>query len=325
MEAHDRTGRVLIVDDDPEVRRVLARMLQPEGYEVYEAGDGEEGLAQAEVHRPDVILLDVLMPNLNGFEACKRLKAKEEFRLTPVVLITGLSDVRDRVAGILAGADDFLSKPFEQTELKARVSSLLRLKRYTDDLERAELVVFTLARAIEERDPYTRGHCDRLSRYASALGERMGLEAEEVRALRQGGIVHDIGKVTVPDGVLKKNGRLTQTERDVMQQHPLSGVHICQPLRTFEDVLPIIRSHHERLDGTGYPDGLKGEEIPTTARILSVVDVYDALTTDRPYREASSREVALKVIGEEVDMGWWDPAVFAEFSRLIQEEDVMGE
>ncbi len=325
MEAHDRTGRVLIVDDDPEVRRVLARMLQPEGYEVFEAGDGEEGLAQAEVHRPDVILLDVLMPNLNGFEACKRLKAKEEFRLTPVVLITGLSDVRDRVAGILAGADDFLSKTFEKTELKARVSSLLRLKRYTDDLERAELVVFTLARAIEERDPYTRGHCDRLSRYASALGDRMGLEAEEVRALRQGGIVHDIGKVTVPDGVLKKNGRLTQTERDVMQQHPLSGVHICQPLRTFEDVLPIIRSHHERLDGTGYPDGLKGDEIPTTARILSVVDVYDALTTDRPYREASSQETALEVIGEEVDMGWWDPAVFAEFSRLIQEEDVMGE
>jgi len=325
VEAHDRTGRVLIVDDDPEVRRVLARMLQPEGYEIFEAGDGEEGLAQAEVHRPDVILLDVLMPNLNGFEACKRLKAKEEFRLTPVVLITGLSDVRDRVAGILAGADDFLSKPFEQTELKARVSSLLRLKRYTDDLERAERVVFTLARAIEERDPYTRGHCDRLSRYASALGQRMGLEAEEVRALRQGGIVHDIGKVTVPDAVLKKNGRLTQTERDVMQQHPLSGVHICQPLRTFEDVLPIIRSHHERLDGTGYPDGLQGDEIPTTARILSVVDVYDALTTDRPYREASSREVALEVIGEEVDMGWWDPAVFAEFSRLIQEEDVMGE
>ena len=325
MEADDRTGRVLIVDDDPEVRRVLARMLQPEGYEVYEAGDGEEGLAQAEVHRPDVILLDVLMPKLNGFEACKRLKAKEEFRLTPVVLITGLSDVRDRVAGILAGADDFLSKPFEQTELKARVSSLLRLKRYTDDLERAELVVFTLARAIEERDPYTRGHCDRLSRYASTLGQRMGLDAEEVRALRQGGIVHDIGKVTVPDGVLKKNGRLTQTERDVMQQHPLSGVHICQPLRTFEDVLPIIRSHHERLDGTGYPDGLKGEEIPTTARILSVVDVYDALTTDRPYREASSREAALEVIGEEVDMGWWDPAVFAEFSKLIQEEDILGE
>lgn len=325
MEADDRTGRVLIVDDDPKIRRILARMLQPEGYEVYEAGDGEEGLAQAEVHRPDVILLDVLMPKLNGFEVCKRLKAKEEFRLTPVVLITGLSDVRDRVAGILAGADDFLSKPFEQTELKARVSSLLRLKRYTDDLERAELVVFTLARAIEERDPYTRGHCDRLSRYASALGQRMGMEAEEVRALRQGGIVHDIGKVTVPDAVLKKNGRLTQTERDVMQQHPLSGVHICQPLRTFEDVLPIIRSHHERLDGTGYPDGLKGEEIPTTARILSVVDVYDALTTDRPYREASSREAALEVIGEEVDMGWWDPAVFAEFSKLIQEEDVLGE
>jgi putative two-component system response regulator len=307
-----------VVDDDPAIRRTMGRMLEPDGYEVFHAGDGVEGLAEAEVVQPDVILLDVVMPRLNGFEVCRRLKAMEEFRLTPVVLITGLSDVKDRVAGILAGADDFLSKPFEQTELLARVKSLMRLKRYTDELERAELVVFALARAIEERDPYTRGHCDRLSRYARALGRQLGLGEEDLRALHQGGIVHDIGKVTVPDAILMKNGRLTQTERDVMQYHPETGVQICQPLRTFHRVLPIIRSHHEHLDGTGYPDGLAAGEIPLTARVLSVVDVFDALTTDRPYRLGSSPEAALKVMGEEVDRGWWDPEVFAEFCLLVE-------
>ncbi|MFC1576015.1 HD-GYP domain-containing protein [Gemmatimonadota bacterium] len=319
MAIPERGGKILIVDDDPDIQRVLSRMLQPEGYRIFQAGDGEEGLAVAQAEQPDVILLDVVMPKLNGFHVCRQLKALEEFRLTPVVLITGLSDVQDRVAGILAGADDFLSKPFEQTELLARVKSLLRMKRYTDELERAELVVFALARAIEERDPYTRGHCDRLSRYGSALGRQMGLEEDDVEALRQGGIVHDIGKVTVPDAILKKDGRLTHTEREVMQTHPEAGVQICQPLRTFHKVIPIIRSHHERLNGTGYPDGLEGDEIPITARILSVVDVFDALTTDRPYRHASSTEIALEIIGEEVDRGWWDPGVFAEFRILIEE------
>jgi len=316
----DRSGRILIVDDDPNIRRLLSRMLEPNGFELLHAGDGEEGIARASAEQPDLILLDVVMPKLNGFEVCRRLKAMEKFRLTPVVLITGLSDVQDRVAGILAGADDFLSKPFEQTELVARVKSLLRLKRYTDELERAELVVCALARAIEERDPHTRGHCDRLSRYGVALGRRIGLGEEDVRAIEQAGIVHDIGKVTVPDSILKKNGRLTQTERKVIQTHPEAGVQICQPLRTFHRALPIIRSHHERLDGTGYPDGLKGEEIPVTARILSILDVFDALTTDRPYRNASSSEAALEIMGEEVDRGWWDPEIFIEFCALMDDD-----
>ncbi len=320
MAANEGSARILIVDDNVQIRGLLARMLEPEGYEIDQAEDGEAGIQRAESDPPDLILLDVMMPDLNGFEVCKRLKAREDFRLTPIVLITGLSDVKDRVAGILAGADDFLSKPFEQTELKARVRSLLRLKRYTDDLERAETVVFTLARAIEERDPYTRGHCDRISRYASALGERLGLSESEVDSLRRGGIVHDIGKVTVPDAVLRKNGSLTRTEREVMQQHPLSGEEICRPLRTFRNVLPIIRSHHERLDGSGYPDGMKGDEIPMTARVLSVVDVFDALTSDRPYREGSKAEAALTVIEEEVELGWWDRRVFEEFGAMIEDQ-----
>jgi len=319
MEIPERREKVLIVDDDARIRQVLQRMLETEGYELLVGKDGEEALVLAEAETPDLILLDVLMPTLSGFDVCRRLKNMEEFRMTPIVLITGLSDVENRVVGIQAGADDFLTKPFETTELLARVKSLLRMKSYTDELERAETVVYTLARAIEERDRYTRGHCDRLARYARALGERMGLGHESLAALHRSGIVHDIGKVSVPDSILNKRGPLTQAERKVIQTHPEAGVRICQPLKSFKTVLPIVRSHHERMDGSGYPDGLKGDEIPLTARILAVVDVFDALTTDRPYRRASPPEEALKILEEEVERGWWDPDVVATFRTMVEE------
>jgi putative two-component system response regulator len=315
----ERRAKVLIVDDDARIRKVLRRMLESEGYELFEGKDGEEALVLAEAEEPDLILLDVLMPTLSGFDVCRRLKAMEAFRMTPVVLITGLSDVENRVVGIQAGADDFISKPFENTELLARVKSLLRMKSYTDELERAETVLFTLARAIEERDHYTRGHCDRLARYAEALGGRMGLGQEAQKALHLGGIVHDIGKVSVPDAILNKRGPLTEAEREMVQVHPEAGVRICQPLKSFRSVLPIVRSHHERMDGSGYPDGLKGEEIPITARILAVVDVYDALTTDRPYRDASPPDRALEILQDEAERGWWDPKVLDAFREMVRE------
>lgn len=315
----DRKERVLIVDDDARIRRILSRMLTPEGFEVLEAPDGEGALVLAEGEDPDLILLDVLMPTLSGFEVCRRLKGMEEFRMTPIVLITGLSDVEDRIMGIQAGADDFLSKPFEPTELLARVKSLLRMKQYTDELERAETVLFTLARAIEERDRYTQGHCDRLARYGRTLAARLGLGEEDQQALHRGGIVHDIGKVAVPDAILNKEGPLTPEERDIIKDHPVSGVRICQPLKSLRKVLPIVRHHHEKMDGSGYPDGLKGEEIPITARILSVVDVYDALTTDRPYRRSSPPETALEILEEETHRGWWDPRVVAAFRAMVED------
>jgi putative two-component system response regulator len=226
------------------------------------------------------------MPQQDGFAVCQSVKANQETRLIPVVLVTGSGSSEDRIRGIECGADDFLSKPVRVQEFRARVHSLLRMKRFTDELERAETVLFSLARSIEAKDPYTGGHCERLSAYSVALGKRLGLPPEQLLALSRGGIVHDIGKVAVPDHILLKPGPLTAEERKVIEQHPVVGERICAPLKSFRLVLPIIRHHHERLDGSGYPDGLKGERIPLLARLLTTVDIYDALTTDRPYRPA---------------------------------------
>jgi putative two-component system response regulator len=204
-------------------------------------------------------------------------------------------------------------------ELLARVKSLVRLKRFTDELENAETVLCTLARSIEAKDPYTEGHCDRLSRYTVSLGETLGLSGEQLVALRRGGIVHDIGKVAVPEFVLLKPGPLDAAERKIMEQHTIAGERICAPLKTFRNVLPIIRSHHEKQDGSGYPDHLKGREIPLTARILQTVDIYDSLTTDRPYRKALSPGTAIELMWEETRRGWWDRELVGALQELLQE------
>jgi putative two-component system response regulator len=292
-------------------------MLEQEGLRVVTAEDGPLALDMVESEEPDLVLLDVVMPTLSGLEVCRRLKASPGTRLLPIILVTGLDARPDRLAGIEAGADDFLSKPFDRAELIARVRSLLRIKRYTDELERAESVLMALALTIEERDPYTRGHCDRLAVLSSALGRRLELAPPQLIALERGGYLHDIGKITVPDAILQKAGRLTPEERESMRKHPEAGERICRGLRSLLPVLPIIRHHHERLDGSGYPDGLAGDDIPLSARILQIVDVYDALTTRRPYKSAMSQAVAVATMEEEVRKGWWDPAIFAEFRDML--------
>ena len=311
-------ARILIVDDESASRTALEMLLRREGYEVHNASDGSCALAECSSFRPDLVLLDVLMPGINGFEVCRRIKATPETRLTPVVLITGLSDAEDRIQGINAGADDFLSKPIDVNELLARTRSLIRIKQYTDDLENAESVLFSLALSIEARDPYTRGHCERLSKMSVRLGERLGISEDYIKALRRGGIVHDIGKIVVPDAILLKPARLSEEEMDVMRKHPVVGERICAPLRIFRLVLPIIRHHHERYDGSGYPDHLRGSEIPLTARIMQLTDVYDALTTDRPYRKADPRDVALGIMDDEAKQGWWDRDLFDAFREMAR-------
>jgi putative two-component system response regulator len=311
--------KILIVDDESAARAALEVLLRREGYEVRDARDGEAALAECAAFRPDLILLDILMPGIDGFEVCRRIKATPETRLTPVVLITGLSETEDRIKGIDAGADDFLSKPIDLNELLARTRSLLRLKHYTDELEHAEGVLLSLARSIEARDPYTRGHCERLAEMSAQLGGRLGVSGEDIKALRRAGIVHDIGKVAVPDSILLKPGPLTYEEIVQMRKHAAVGESICTPLKTFGVVLPIIRHHHEKYDGSGYPDNLQGEDIPLTARIFQLADVFDALTTDRPYKTAIPWETALLMMDAEAERGWWDRELYAAFREMIQE------
>ena len=286
------------------------------GYEVLTATNGELALQSVARDRPDLVLLDVNMPGIDGFEVCRRLKSDSRTRLIPIVLITALHATEDRVRGIEAGADDFLTKPPVVAELEARVRSLTRLKRYTDELDSAESVILTLGLTIESRDPSMQGHCERLARYAAALGARLGLDDDQLVALHRGAFLHDVGKVGIPDVILLKPGRLTPSEQAVMQQHAVIGHRLCGELRALEDVRPIVRHHHERPDGTGYPDRLEGDSIPLLARILNVVDGYDALTTERPYKAALSRAQAVRELREEAAKGWKFPALVEEFVAI---------
>jgi putative two-component system response regulator len=312
-------GTILVADDMEANRELLAGLLTAEGYRTICVEDGNRALEAVHQEAVDLALLDVRMPGATGYSACLAIKSQPETRLIPVILVTSLTSTDDRIHGIMCGADDFLSKPVNKHELLARVRSLLRLKEFTDELENAETVLFSLALSIEAKDTYTEGHCERLSKLSVALAERLGLRDEEKVALRRAGIVHDIGKISVPEHILTKRGPLTDEEWKIMKQHPVVGERICAPLKSFRLVLPVIRHHHEKLDGSGYPDGLKGEEIPLTARILQITDIYDALTTERPYRNALHPQHAFAVIREEVKRGWWDGYLSEEFEALVVE------
>lgn len=308
--------RVLVADDDCTNRELLVELLNAAGFDTAVAEDGAKCIQVFRAWQPDLVLLDVEMPYVDGFAVCTALKSDPATRLTPIVLVTALSAIEDRLRGIDAGADDFLTKPVDRSELMARTRSLLSLKAFTDELEKAEAVLCALAQSIEGKDPYTEGHCQRLSTLGVSLGKQVGLGEMDLLALERAGVVHDIGKVAVPDNVLLKPGRLTDAERAIIAEHPIIGERICKPLKSFARVLPIIRHHHEKLNGTGYPDGLRGSEIPLTARVLQIVDVFDALTTARPYKPAYKSEQALKIMHEEVAKGWWDPDLLREFERL---------
>jgi len=316
-ESEAPTATILVADDNWANLELLSELLHEQGYRAICVLDGDQAFKALGSQQIDLVLLDVMMPGHTGFDVCRTIKSNPETRLIPVVLVTGLADTGDRIQGIDCGADDFLCKPVNKQELLARVRSLLRLKQFTDELESAETVLFSLALSIEAKDPYTEGHCDRLSKYSVALAERLDLPEELRVALRRAGIVHDIGKVAVPEHILLKPGPLTPEEWKVMKQHPVVGERICSPLKSFRHALAVIRHHHEKLDGSGYPDALRGGEIPATARILQTVDIYDALTTARPYRKALSPEEALAVMQQEVKRGWWEGSLVAELEALI--------
>jgi cyclic di-GMP phosphodiesterase len=311
-------GRILVVDDHPENVALLIRLLAGDGHAVEGASTGEEALRRIHNHPPDLVLLDVVMPGMDGFATCRELKREPSTRLIPVVLITGLHDSADRIEGIEAGADDFLAKPIDAPELRARVRSLLRNKRLTDDLDSATSVMVTLGLTIEARDAYTNGHCQRVATYAMALGRELDLDADDLNALERGGFIHDIGKIGIPDAILLKPGRLTPEESDVVKRHTVIGDELCAGLRSLARVRPIVRHHHERCDGSGYPDALQGESIPLLAQIISIADAFDAATTERLYKAAVSSEEAVRQLVQEVALGWRRAGLLEPFARLVR-------
>jgi putative two-component system response regulator len=312
-----RKQSILVVDDNLVNAALLKEMLAGRGYQTVAVQSA--AAAEAEIRReaPDLILLDVVMPGKSGYQLCRELKEDSKTRLIPIVMITGLSARQDRLEGIESGADDFLTKPICPEELFARVSSLLKLKEFTDELETVDSVLCTLGLSVESRDPYTEGHCERLARNATDLGRFLGVEEESILALRRGGYLHDLGKIAVPDEILKKGSDLTPAEWTIMKQHPVTGETICRPLKSLRLVLPIIRHHHEHSDGSGYPDGLRQDEIPLLPRILQVVDIYDALRTERPYKPALGHEQAAVTMRAEARSGLWDEELVSEFFGML--------
>jgi putative two-component system response regulator len=309
---------ILVADDDETSARFLKRLLTKEGHDVSVVHSAELAVMHCRNDPPDLVLVDLVAPRGHGFDVCRRIKDDTRTRLIPVVIVTAQGERADRLRGIQAGCDDFLTKPFDSTELHARIQSLVRLKRYTDELESAEAVILGLGATIEARDPSTNGHCQRLAHYATTLGRSLGLDSSDIAALERGGFLHDIGKIAVPDRVLLKDGKLDPQESRVMRKHPIVGDSLCAGLRSLNKVRPIVRHHHERLDGTGYPDGLRNGEVPLLAQIVSIVDVFDALTTERPCRAARPSGEAFEVLKDEADKGWRDRALVDAFISIAE-------
>jgi putative two-component system response regulator len=307
---------ILILDQMDVNRRLLRAMLRAESYRVLEAKRAQEALTLLGSEKVDLVILDLMMPGMGGPEFCRIVKADRRTQFVPILMLTSVQGVENEVVGIDSGADEFLTKPLHPTVVRTRIRAMLRNKAAIDSLEEAEAILFALAQAIEQRDKYTGGHCERLAWYSVSLGMALGLPRPQLLALHRGGFLHDIGKVAVPDAILYKPGSLDEHEWTLMRTHPVKGEEICRPMKSLSPVLPVIRSHHERWDGSGYPDGLRGERIPLVARILQVADIYDAMTTVRPYKSAFSPAEALGMLDDEVARGWRDAELVGIFKQL---------
>lgn len=319
MEPFDeeKRAKVLAVDDSKENLELIQALLSVAGYEVITASNGEEALIKVEEESPDIILLDAMMPKMNGFEVCALLKRKEETRLIPVILVTPVDESEYKVRGFEAGVDDFLHRPINCVEFLARVRSLVRVKRLNDELVNVENTMLALATAIEAKDPYTEGHIKRVASYALSLGKEMGLALWQLQVLRKAAFLHDVGKIGVSETVLLKPGPLTKEEFDQLKTHTVVGEKICRPLQQDRLIAEVIRHHHERYDGKGYPDGLAGEDIPIAARIMAIADAYDALTSDRTYRGRLSQEEALQILREGAGKQF-DPKLALAFVSMVE-------
>ena len=309
--------RVLVVDDEAPNRLLVRRILEPLNYDVTEAADGQAALALMELQLPDIVLLDLNMPRMDGHAVVQILKSNPRTRLIPIVMLTSADQFLDRIRAVEYGVDDYLAKPFNPVELTARVKSLVSLKQFTDELEHASKVIEGIAVVVESRDRYTGNHCKRLGAYAVRVGRLLGVGDEDRRILQLGGVLHDLGKIAVSDTILNKPGRLTPEEYEIMKSHAAVGSELLRNLRTLERVIPLVRHHHEKLDGSGYPDRIGGKELSLLVRITSVVDVFDALHSKRPYKEGMPVDQCFSILREESQKGWWDIDVVEALQKTL--------
>ncbi|MEJ2390183.1 MAG: response regulator [Gammaproteobacteria bacterium] len=314
--------KILVVDDEPMQRGLLSEILSssPDHYEVIQAGNGEQALKILQQQSVEAMLMDKRMPGMDGDTVCHKIRTELGFSLLPIIMVTGSNSPNDLEHSFSSGATDFIHKPYSPVELLARLRSAVQTKRLTDQLDTAETLLFSLARMVEAKDETTGDHCSRLSHMASEFGRILGLPARDLEALRRGGIMHDIGKLGIPDSILLKNGPLNDEEWGLMHNHTVIGAHLCEGLTSMRDVVPIILHHHERWDGSGYPYGLVGEAIPLLARIFQLVDIFDALATVRPYKNSMPLDKIINILEEETRKGWRDPDLVNEFIKIIKKD-----
>ncbi len=317
----DEKASILIVDDLISNLELMEATFEKEGFKVQTALNATNALQLTENFTPDLAVLDVMMPGMDGYELCRRLKAKFGTRFFPIILVTALTEIEDKVAGFEAGADDFISKPFKSIELLAKVRSLLKLKRLQEELDHSESIILTLAVALEAKDPYTKGHSERVGNLSAEFANFIGLSEKEQNLIKKAGTLHDVGKIGIGDFILHKTGILTKEELRQVEQHAVIGEKICRPLHSLDAILPAIRHHHERWDGGGFPDGLKGEDIPLMARILLIADSFDAMVSERPYRGSATIEDVLSRMENEKSSGQWDPWLLQKFIELMRRKE----
>ncbi len=319
IEKEEQPPLILIVDDLIDHLELMEAILMREGYRVQTTAQVRQAIQLVETLAPDLAILDVMMPGMSGYELCKKLKALSKKKYFPIILLTSLNQMEDKITGLEAGADDFFSKPFNSLELTTKIRSLIKLRRLQDELDSSEDIILTLAVAIEAKDTYTKGHSERVSALSAEFARHLGLSEKEIVNIRKGGILHDIGKIGLSENILHKKTPLTSEEKEAIRKHPVVGAEICKPLYSLRQILPVIRSHHERWDGKGFPDGLRGEEIPFIARVVNIADTFDAMLSARPYRMGHfSSEEVLGIIETESLSGQWDPFLVKRFIEMMK-------
>jgi putative two-component system response regulator len=311
------TPSILVVDDIRSNLELLEAIFKKAGFQVHTALDASTATEIYNNYPIDIAILDVMMPGVNGFELCKQLKSLSDKHFFPIILLTALNDTRSRITGIESGADDFISKPFDTLELITKIKALLKLKELNEELDHSENIIMTLVVAMEARDPYTKGHSTRVGDLSVKFASYLGFSQKDQEALKKAGVLHDIGKIGLSETVLGKRGKLTSDEVTMIKKHTLIGEDICRPLLSLRGILPAIRSHHERWDGSGFPDNLYGEKIPIMARMLSILDAFDAMVSIRPYRDKRSPGDAINVIENERFTGQWDPELVYVFLQMM--------